>query len=326
MSDQLLLYLSRADVESAGVTMAEMIEAVEAGFREHGEGRVEMPPKPGVHPRADSFLHAMPAWIPALHSVGVKWVSGYPENQARGEPYIMGLLILNDEATGRPLAVMDCTWITAQRTGAATAVAAKYLARAGADTVGICGCGVQGRSNLEALAVLFPLRRVRAYDTAPEVAERFVERGTWNVERGEEMAAVGSAREAVEGADIVVTAGPILLQPHASIKAGWLAEGAFASLVDYDSYWDRAALGEVDKFCTDDVPQLEHYRRMGYFQGIPPLYATVGELVAGKKPGRETERERTMTCNLGLALDDMATAPLVYRRAVEKGIGTWLEL
>jgi ornithine cyclodeaminase/alanine dehydrogenase len=236
----------------------------------------------------------------------------------------MGLLILNDEETGRPQAVMDCTWITAQRTGAATAVAAKYLARPGAETVAICGCGVQGRSNLEALHVLFPLRQVRAYDMSPGVAERFA--GEMGERTGLEIVRVGSPREAVVGADIVVTAGPILLQPHGSVKAGWLGEGAFASLVDYDTYWDRAALGEVDKFCTDDVPQLEHYRGLGYFQGIPPIYATVGELVAGKKPGRETERERTMTCNLGLALEDMATAPLVYRRAKEKGIGTWLEL
>lgn len=329
MQDQSLLYLSRADVEGVGVTMAEIIDAVEAGFREHGEARVEMPPKPGVHPRPDSFLHAMPAWIPALHSVGIKWVSGYPDNQAKGEPYIMGLPILNDEETGRPLAVMDCTWITAQRTGAATAVAAKYLARPESETVGILGCGVQGRSNLEALRVLLPLRRVRAYDVVPAVAERFVDGGTWNVEsgvRGLEMEVARSPREAVEGADLVVTAGPILKQPHATIQAGWLAEGAFASLVDYDSYWAPAALGEVDKFCTDDVPQFEHYRSLGYFQDTPPIYATVGELVAGLRPGRETASERTMTCNLGLALDDMATAPLVYQRAVERGLGTRLEL
>ncbi len=332
MSDKRFLYLSRSDVAAAGVTMAEIMDAVEAGFREHGEGRVEMPPKPGVHPRPDSFLHAMPAWIPALHAVGIKWVSGYPGNQARGEPYIMGLLVLNDEETGRPLAVMDCTWITAQRTGAATAVAAKYLARPDSQTLGMLGCGVQGRSNLEALSVLFPLRWVRAYDIVPEAAERFAEVGSRIVDRrshgaGElEITVVGSPREAVEGADLVVTAGPILKQPHASIKAGWLAEGAFASLVDYDSYWAPAALAEVDKFCTDDVPQFEHYRSLGYFQHTPPIYGTVGELVTGEKPGREVDGERTMTCNLGLALDDMATAPLVYRRAVEKGLGTWLEL
>lgn len=83
---------------------------------------------------------------------------------------------------------------------------------------------------------------------------------------------------------------------------------------------------EVDKFCTDDIPQLEYYRTQGYFQNIPPIYADLGELVTGRKPGRESPKERTIACNLGLALDDMAVAPLVYQRALEKGLGTWLPL
>jgi len=126
--------------------------------------------------------------------------------------------------------------------------------------------------------------------------------------------------------DVVVTAGPILKTPHATIQPGWLEEGAFASLVDYDSYWHRHALKEADKFCTDDIPQLEYYKTIGYFQDIPPVYAELGELVTGRKPGRESPAERTMTCNLGLALDDMATAPLVFKLAVEKGLGTRLPL
>jgi ornithine cyclodeaminase/alanine dehydrogenase len=121
--------------------MAEILDALGAAFREHGLGRVEMPPKPGVHTRPDGFLHAMPAYIPALDSVGVKWVGGYPGNEALGLPYVTGLLILNDADTGLPLAVMDCTWITAKRTGAATALAARHLARSDAETVGVLGCG-----------------------------------------------------------------------------------------------------------------------------------------------------------------------------------------
>jgi ornithine cyclodeaminase/alanine dehydrogenase-like protein (mu-crystallin family) len=319
-----LLYLSRADVEAVGVTMPEIIGALEVAFREHGEGKVEMPPKPGVHSRPDSFIHAMPAYIPALHSVGIKWVSGYPDNYRLGLPYISGLLVLNDDESGIPLAVMDCTWITGMRTGAATALAAKYLARPDSAVVGILGCGVQGRTNLEALYTLFPLVRVMAHDRTPENAERYAAevRDRW----GLEVVVVADPRQAVTGCDIVVTAGPILQVPHATIKAGWLDQGAFASLVDFDSYWDGAALQEADKFCTDDVPQLEHYRSIGYFQAIPPIYATLGELVTGQKPGRELPTERTMTCNLGLALDDMATAPIVYQRAIERGFGTWLPL
>jgi ornithine cyclodeaminase/alanine dehydrogenase len=283
-----------------------------------------MPPKPGIHPRPDSFIHAMPAYIPALNAAGIKWVSGYPENLKKGFPYISGLIILNDPETGLPLAVMDCTWITAKRTGAATAVAATYLARPDSEVVGILGCGVQGRTNLEALRVLFPVKRVLAYDINPEAQARYV--SEMKAMLGIDVIPADEPRQAVADCDIVVTAGPILKTPHATIKRSWLGKGAFASLVDFDSYWDRGALREADKFCTDDIPQLEYYQSLGYFQDIPPIYADLGELVAGRKPGRETPGERTIACNLGLALDDMAAAPLVYELALKRGAGTWLPL
>ena len=146
------LYLSRSDVERINIPMRDIIDALDDMFKEKGNGRVEMPPKPGIHTRPDAFIHAMPAYIPSTEAAGMKWVSGYPENQGKGLPYITGLLILNDADTGVPIAVMDATWITAMRTGAATAVAAKYLARPGSSSVGILACGVQGRTNLEALS------------------------------------------------------------------------------------------------------------------------------------------------------------------------------
>lgn len=319
-----ILYLSREDVRSAGLGMAEIVAALEVMFREKGDGRVEMPPKPGIHPRPDAFIHAMPAYIPALESGGMKWVSGYPQNMARGLPYISGLIVLNDTDTGLPVAVMDCAWITAMRTGAASAVSARYLARPDSESVGILGCGVQGRSHIEALREVVPICRVKAYDVDPEAARVYAREMSQRF--GLEAAVVASPREAVSGSDIVVTAGPILRVPHATILRGWLEPGAFATLVDYDSYWHPDALEEVDKFCTDDVGQLEYYRSRGYFQNIPPVHADLGELVTGRKPGREGARERTMACNLGIALDDMATAPLVYGLALKKGLGTWLRL
>ncbi len=319
-----LLYLSQADVSSTGLSMEEIISALEFMFREKAEGRVEMPPKIGIHTMPDAFIHAMPAAISGQKAAGMKWVGGYPANSKCGLPYITGLLILNDYETGIPLALMDCTWITAQRTGAATALAAKYLARSDSETLGILGCGVQGRSNLEALRLRFSLQRVFAYDTHIERAESYARE--MQSRFGIEVQPVSHSQEAAIASDIVVTAGPILRKPHGTIKAGWLQEGAFASLVDFDSYWSSAALAEVDKFCTDDVVQMNHYRDLGYFLHIPPIHADLAELVTGRKPGREKQEERTMACNLGLALDDIAVAPLIYERALAKGIGTWLPL
>jgi ornithine cyclodeaminase/alanine dehydrogenase-like protein (mu-crystallin family) len=325
MQSNKLLYLSQDEVTNVELTMREIIEALEVAFMEKGEGRTEMPPKPGIHPGGgDNFIHAMPAYIPALKAAGVKWVSGFPENYNRGLPYITGLLILNDPATGLPVAVMDCVWITAMRTGAATALSARYLARPESAVVGMLGCGVQGSTNVEALNVLFPLKKVMAYDVSSAAVERYADEIGSRFDL--EVIPVATPREAVTGCEIVVTSGPILKKPHATIKAGWLEEGAFASLVDFDSYWHADAMQETTKFCTDDTQQLRHYQQTGYFQEIPPLYADLGELVAGQKPGRETASERTMTANLGLAIDDMAVAPILYRKAVEKGLGTWLPL
>ncbi|MCC7360573.1 MAG: hypothetical protein IT317_13925 [Anaerolineales bacterium] len=318
------LYLSRRDVEALALPMADIIAALDAMFVEKGRGQVEMPPKPGIHTRPDAFIHAMPAYIPSLSAAGMKWVAGYPANQQKGLPYISGLLILNDPETGYPLAVMDCTWITAQRTGAATAVAAKYLARPDSRTVGILACGVQGRSNLEALACLFPLERVVCFDIHRDAAERYA--AEMGARLNLPITVVGDVRSAVAGLDLVVTSGPILKHPQPAIEPGWFTPGAFASLVDFDSYWHGAALAEADRLATDDHAQFRFYRQAGYFQTTPDPYADLGELAAGLKPGRQSAAERTIAINLGLALDDMATAIRLYRRAEQLGVGTRLPL
>ena len=324
MLGKTILYLSRKDVEQVNLGMKEIIDSLDNMFKEKGAGRVEMPPKPGIHTQPDAFIHAMPAYIPKMESAGMKWVSGYPENQKRGLPYITGLIILNDAETGIPTAVMDCTWITAMRTGAATAVAARYLAREESSTVGILACGVQGRSNLEALACLYDIKKVKAYDIYPEVAEEFTREMSRKLDV--EIEVVQNPKQAVVNLDLVVTSGPILKNPEPVIEANWLAEGAFASPVDFDSFWQGAALRQADKLATDDMGQMSYYRKAGYFGETPQPYADLGEIVVGKKPGRESDSERTIAINLGLALDDMATAPLVYTLARKKGIGTELPL
>lgn len=322
MSAQTFLYLSRKDIEQLDISMLEIIQALEKMFVEKGSGRTEMPPKPGIHPQKDAFIHAMPAFIQSMGAVGMKWVSGFPENQRRGLPYISGLLILNDPETGIPISVMDATWITAKRTGAATALAAKYLARKNCSTVGIIACGVQGRSNLEALAALFRVRKVRAFDIHPEVSREFADE--MGNKLGLNIEPVARPQEAVVGLDIVVTSGPILKDPQPVVEAGWLAEGVFASPVDFDCYWKAEALKQADKLATDDMAQMEYYRRDGYFRSTPTPYADLGEIIAGKKPGRQTDRERTISINLGLALEDMASAILIYKKALARGLGRQL--
>ncbi len=324
MIEQKILYLSRADVEKVNLPMKQIIDLLEAAFKDKGNGKVEMPPKPGIHTMPDAFIHAMPAFIPSMRSAGIKWVSGYPENFKRGLPYITGLMIMNDVETGIPYAVLDCSWITAMRTGAASALSAKYLARPDSEIVGILACGVQGRTNLEALACLFPVKLVYAYDVLPDVQERFL--AEMSERLGLDIVGVKDPKQAVVESDLVVTSGPILKHPTPTIQKDWLRPGAYGSAVDFDSYWSGDALAQMDRISTDDHSQFQYYKSAGYFGQTPNPYADLGELVAQLKPGRENEKQRTLAINLGLAMDDMAVAPTIYQKAKEMGLGVDLPL
>ena len=323
-----LVYLSRADVEGLGLSMQQILKALDEGFAAKGRGDTEMPPKPGIHTRPDCFIHAMPAYVRRPEVAGLKWVSGYPPNPAKGLPYIAGLLILNDPNTGIPLAMMDCSWITAMRTGASAGISAKYLARDGSEVAAIVGCGVQARTSLMALVETLPaLTEVRCYDLYPQATTGFI---------GEmaarfpalRLVACPSAGEAALGADVVVSAIPIVVDPDPDLDAGMLEEGALAVSLDYDSAWTSAAMKACEKFCSDDVPQLLATREHGvYFGGIPgAIHADLGELAANLKPGRESDHERIFSMNMGIAVDDMVTAKVVYEQALEHGAGIRLPL
>jgi len=320
-----VLYLSRADVETLDLHMKEIVRIVEKAFFEKAAGRVEVPPKPGIHPRKDSFIHAMPAYLQSMKAAGVKWVAGFPENPEKGLPYISGLLLLNDPDTGFPICVMDATWITAKRTGAATAVAAKYLASENSKILGILGCGAQGRSNLEALAtVCNNMELVKAYDINERALQDYAKQMT--ALHGIETIPVESPKKAIEGCDIVVTSGPILKKPQPVIEKSWFKDGGLACPLDFDSYWKPETMHSMNKFCTDDRDQFGYYRSQGYFTDVPQIYADLGEIVSGTKMGRENPQERIMSMNLGLAIEDVAVAIRVYGEAKKKSVGRMLPL
>lgn len=324
MTNHSLLYLSREDVEAVGLEMLTIIDLLEQAYLEKSQDKVQAPAKPSIYPQADSFITAMPALIPAMRSAGIKWISGFPGNPKQGLPYIAGILVLNDVETGLPYAMMDCTWITAQRTGAKTAIAAKYLARPESETVGILACGVQGRTNLSALACIFPIRKVLAYDIDGHAQARFIR--DMQAQFDYEFIGVSEPLQAVVESDIVVTSGPIIKKPIPTIQADWLQPGGFASAVDYDSYWSSNALAQMDLLATDDLTQFLFHRQMGYFETTPDPNLELEDLVSGARPGRQNPEQRILAMNLGLAMDDMAVAPEIYRRAQDRGLGVWLKL
>jgi ornithine cyclodeaminase/alanine dehydrogenase len=318
------LYLSRNDVESVGMSMAEVVAAVEEVLHEKGHGRVEMPPKRGVHPMPDSAINAMPGYVPSAKVAGIKWVTRYLPQPGKNLPYILGLMILNDPETGIPLSVMDCTLVTAVRTGAASAVAAKYLARKDSRQIAILGCGVQGRSNLEATKVVFPgLERATVYDIRRDSAERYAKDMATSLNIHIDV--VENPKAAVQDADIIITCGPIMHQPKPVIELAWLKKGVFLSAVDLDSYI-KPEVFNAAKLYTDDVEQFMGYSRSGSFVGIHEPIGNLGELVVGTKPARQSLDEITMTMNIGLAIEDLAVGVIIYRRAKDRGLGRLLPL
>jgi len=313
-----MLYLSQEEILDLGIGLGEVVDLVEKGLYEHGMGRVENPPKPGIHARADTFIHAMPAYYRELGIGGLKWVSGYPSNRELGLPQILGVMIVNDMETGVPLAVMDCRWITAARTAAVSAVTAKFCARGDSEVLGVVGCGVQGRMNLLTLSEAVPsLSRVKVFDISRAAMERY--RDDLSEEAGVDIEICGSVQEAAQGADILLTATQRLAEPL--VKEEWFEEGCLGFGLEASRAWYGDAILGADKFITDSWDQTVYYTEHGgaFPDGLPELHAELGEVVCGSKPGRESPEERILAINIGLALEDVIVANRVYEVASEKG-------
>jgi ornithine cyclodeaminase/alanine dehydrogenase len=328
MSDDALVYLTRAEIEGLGIGAAEVVDALDAGLREKGRGDVVMPPKTSLHGPDRAFCQVLSAWLPVSGALGVKWVTIFPANAAKSLPAVGGLVVLSDASTGQPEAILDGGVVTAWRTGASAALAARYLARPAVDCVGLLGCGVQGRASVHALAAELPgLRAVRCHDAVPAAAAAFA---TEAAERlpGVEVVVCDEPAAIARAAGVVVTAITMSDDVAPPLDAGRLEPGALAVALDYDAAWSAAAMAECARFYCDDTGQVLATRAHGpRLQGIPgTITGDLGELAAGLVDGRRDPDERLFCLNLGLAVEDVVTARLVLERARERGIGTRLPL
>jgi ornithine cyclodeaminase/alanine dehydrogenase len=306
-----LRFLSRAEVAELLPPIGEQLDLVEQTYRAVADGRVELPPKPGIHPRPDSFIHAMPAYLRDDDIAALKWVAGYPANKKRGLPYISGLIVLNDADTGLPAAIMDGAEITAARTAAASGVCVRRFAPEGWRQAAVLGAGEQGRFHARVLSELNPQVSIRAYDPHPERIASL----------GDGIEPVAEPREAVENAGVVVTAGPIVENPESPLAPDWLAPRSLGLPIDFDFYFGADAVASADLFLVDDVAQFEYYRSLGHFHRWPEPAGSVGEALA-----QNGSPARVVCCNLGIGALDAAFAARVLAAARDSGVGTELSL
>jgi ornithine cyclodeaminase/alanine dehydrogenase-like protein (mu-crystallin family) len=314
MSD--ILVIGRNDAENLGLGWEEILNLIEDVFRERAEGHVENPPKPGIHPRDDSFIHAMPAYLARSGLAGCKWIAGYPRNTSLGLPYIQGLLVLTDPGTGSTLAVIDGAWLTEVRTAAVSGVVARRFAPR-PRRLGVVGCGVQARRHLGMFLDIAPsIETVRAFDHKPRTAGDFAQLA---VDHGTPAQAARTAAEAVANADLVVTAGAIQTDPVQELDGSEVAENSVILPIDFDAAWQTKAIAGSSLFCVDDVQQYEYYQREGYFRGYPSPAMDLASALSA--PDRVPAQGKRVFLNLGLAMEDVALGGLVYRLCLESGAG-----
>ncbi|MEM2312510.1 MAG: alanine dehydrogenase [Candidatus Nezhaarchaeales archaeon] len=327
------LILTRKDVEAL-LDMKEAIGAVELAFKEKGLGRAQMPAKIYLfYEKYGGDLRSMPSYLENLDVSAVKVVNVHPQNPEKyGLPTVMAVLILIEPATGFPLTIMDATYLTDMRTGAAGAVAAKYLARRDVKTVALIGSGRQARTQLLGLVTLYGgLESVKVYSISKESREAFVDEAIKKYPSVKEIRAVGTAEEAVRGADIVVTVTP---SRSPIVMSNWIKEGVHINAIGADApgkeELDPAILKRA-KIVVDDWEQASHSGEINVplSKGLltkQDVYGEIGQVVAGLKPGRTSNEEITVFCSTGLAVQDAVTAKLVYDKAKSRNLGVWMQL
>ena len=316
MSD--LLYLSRADVQRVFDVEA-MLEALARALVAYSSGKTSVPPRVAARVGQRGLLGAMPGYVPDI-ALETKLVSVFPENDARGIPSHQGLIALFDESDGAPLAVMDGTYITAIRTGGTAAVAARTLARKDASVLAILGAGTQGWSHLQTFPRVRNFREIR-------IANRNHDRAVSLARQNPNARAVASFEEAVRGADVVACCTdarePIVrrdwLEPGMHVSA---VGGTFGPELDPETVAACRVFVEWRGAAANAPPAGAHE-----LQGLDPESVTeVGEVIGGTKPGRRSPDEITLYKSTGLAVEDAATARMVYDRAIAQGVGTRLPL
>jgi alanine dehydrogenase len=311
--------LSQADVRDL-LDLDELLDALEEGFRALSSGRVDIAPRTSVTAQGQGFLQSMPGYASGL-GLGVKLVTGFPENHRLGLPSYQAVVALFDPATGSPLAVMDGTRITAIRTAGAAAVSALHLARKDARVLAIVGAGVQGHAHLEILPRVRDFEEIRIASRSAESAQRLAELDP-------RAHAVPNAEAALHGADVVALCTSSVVPV---IHRSWVSPGTHVSSVGF-----APPGGELDRELAESAALFVESRAVAFqpapvgcveLVGMDVEQATeLGEVLLMTRPGRRSREEITVYKSMGHAVEDLAAAGLVYRAAVAKGAGAAVEL
>jgi alanine dehydrogenase len=321
-------FLNGPDIAALELTDDDILGAVEAGLRAQGRGETVIEPR--VHlvpgPAERGHFNVLRGAIGAeVRRAGVKIVGDYVDNYTRGLPSEFGLLALFDPETGAPTAILDATGLTDMRTGAVTALGARHLARPGARVLGHVGARGTAYWNVRLLDRLFGFAEIRVHSRRPESRDAFAARLARDL--GKPVRATADWERCVAGADIVVEASR-LAAPAPLLKTAWIKPGALVIPYGTMSAVELSLTDIMSKIVVDDWGQC----RSGTFGALRQhvesgrlsernLHAELGQIVAGKKPGRERDDETILFWHRGLSLSDIALGHAMLEKARRLGIG-----
>ena len=327
MKNRRTLLLNRACIDRL-LKMDEALGAIEEAFSLFGHGKVNMPAKIYLDLKEyGGDFRAMPAFVEGM-GAALKWVNVHPSNQRRHLPTVMATIILSDPATGFPLAILDGTKITNFRTGAAGGVAAKYLARPDSCVIALVGCGEQAKTQLLALEKLFDIVLVNVWGHQPSLVKDFI---AYVGKKKYRLAAARSLEACVQEADIVVTTTP---SRKPLVKKAWLKPTAHINAIGADAPGKQELDLEIlkaAKIVVDDWRQARHSGEINVALsqkaiGLKHIYGEIAEIINGKKKGRVSKDGITVFDSTGLAIQDVALAHLVYKKALKQGLGRSIDL
>jgi ornithine cyclodeaminase/alanine dehydrogenase len=318
-------YLTVTDLQGLGLTIGKMADVLEQAFRFKAAGEVVSPPMTFFHRGQGQWFNSMVCWIPSLGYAGCKFQSGDATNLQFGLPSIQGMYMLTESERGRLVALIDARWLTGIRTAAVGALFARRDARPGAATLGILGCGLQGRLQLQAIKEAVPtIRRCRSYDTDPAQAQSYLREMTGRFDV--EVEIVDSPQAAVTGADIVMSSGPIVRARTPAIEPGWLSPGCLYLSLDRDCYIQDGAIASMDLILSDDKEALFHARdHEGAFSAITRVDADLSDIAMGGAPARRHSTDRIGVFVNGLGIEDLAAAIEVFKQAEGRQLGQVLQ-
>jgi ornithine cyclodeaminase/alanine dehydrogenase len=323
-----VLYLSEQDCKDTGTTVPEIIAATEAAMAAYSKKETEMPAKIGLHPMPDSLMHAMPAYIKSAYACGIKWGSNFPTNRQHypGVTPTNCQIIYNDASSGLPLAIMDATWITEIRTPATALVGIKYGANLKARTFGMIGCGIQGKANVKMIQYALPeLETIYIYNRGPAAMDALVKECQPVVKA--QIVKCSNPEELVRKSEVITSAIPIAHTPAPFVKREWVGKGKTLVCLDCHSVYEDAVYKSADRYYVDSIEQHELLKGYGYYPwGLPTITGETGALAAGLVPGRKDKDDLLIFNNVGMAVEDMLCAKIIFERALKMNLGVKLPL